>query len=107
MVGDLPGIFRVEIDALIEKLQESGEDFNYVTYLEGWQGKFENELRRKVGEIAILNREVRENMKFIVTLREKAFQFELVQRVYRIFMELFEEESKDGAYELGGCENSI
>jgi hypothetical protein len=47
----------------------------------------------------ILNREVRENMKFIVSLREKAFQFELVQEYIRLMMEIFEEESKDGDYE--------
>jgi hypothetical protein len=99
LVNDLPELFKEQMDALIERLADSGEDWNYAAYIEGWQGNFEAELRRKVGEIAILNREVRENMKFIVTLREKAFQFDLVQEYIRIFMELFEEESKDGAYE--------
>lgn len=99
LVDDLPKLFKDEMDELINKLMEHGEEFNYVSYIEKWQYEFEVELRRKVGEITMLNREVRENMKFLTTLREKAFQFELVQEYIRIFMEIFEEESKDGAYE--------
>jgi hypothetical protein len=99
LVDDLPELFKQEMEELTNKLVDHQEEWNYVSYIESWQTKFEVELRRKVGEIAILNREVRENMKFIVQLREKAFQFELVQEYIRLFMEIFEEESKDGAYE--------
>ncbi|MNW38169.1 hypothetical protein D3C74_152280 [compost metagenome] len=99
LVDDLPKLFREEMDELVNKLMENGEDFNYVSHIEKWQYEFEVELRRKVGEITMLNREVRENMKFLTTLREKAFQFELVQEYIRIFMEIFEEESTEGAYE--------
>lgn len=99
MVDDLPKMFTEEMQELTGKLMERGEDFNYVSYIEKWQYEFEVELRRKVGEITALNREVRENMKFLVSLREKAFQFELVQEYIRIFMEIFEEESQGGAYE--------
>jgi hypothetical protein len=88
------------MDELMDKLvSELDYDFNYVKYLESWQIRFEDGLRRKVGEIAVLNREVRENMKFLVTLREKAFQFELVSEFINLFMEIFKEESKDGAYD--------
>lgn len=52
-----------------------------------------------MNEIAILNREVRENMKFLVQLQEKAFQFKLVQEYIQLFMEIFQEESRDDAYE--------
>jgi hypothetical protein len=72
---------------------------NFIEFFKDWQSNFENELRRKVYEIATLNKEVRENMKFTVQLREKAFQFELVQEYIGLFMEIFHEESKDGAYE--------
>jgi hypothetical protein len=99
LVDDLPKLFRDEMDELINKLTLADSDFKYRDYIETWQSSFEYELKRKVGEISILNREVRENMKFIVSLREKAFQFELVQEYIRLFMEIFEEESKDGAYE--------
>ena len=99
LVDDLPKLFREEMDELINKLTLGDSDFKYRDYIETWQASFEYELKRKVGEISILNREVRENMKFIVSLREKAFQFELVQEYIRLFMEIFEEESKDGAYE--------
>jgi len=89
-----------EMYALTKKLiNEVEAEFSYVDYIAIWQQKFEIELRRKVAEITVLNREVRENMKFIVSLREKAFQFELVQEYIRLFMEIFEEESKDGAYQ--------
>jgi hypothetical protein len=100
LVDDLPKLFRDEMDELVNKLMLSdSSDFKYVDYIATWQSSFEIELRRKVAEISVLNREVRENMKFIVSLREKAFQFELVQEYIRLFMEIFEEESKDGAYE--------
>lgn len=99
LVDDLPKLFREEMDELVNKLMENGEECNYVSFIEEWQMKFEIELRRKVTEITTLNREVRENMKFLTTLREKAFQFELVQEYIRLFMEIFEEESKDGSYE--------
>jgi hypothetical protein len=98
-VDDLPIAFRQEMDELINKLTLSDSGSTYVKYIEAWQSDFEHELHRKVGELVALNREVRENMKFIVSLREKAFQFELVQEYIRLFMEIFEEESKDGAYE--------
>lgn len=100
LVDDLPKFFREEMDELTKKLlNETEAEFSYVKYIESWQQKFEIELRRKIAEISVLNREVRENMKFTVTLREKAFQFELVQEYIRLFMEIFQEESKDGAYE--------
>ncbi|MDB5056001.1 MAG: hypothetical protein JWM44_4051 [Bacilli bacterium] len=98
-VDDLPKVFRQEMDELIDKLTLSDSGSQYVKYIEAWQSDFEHELHRKVGELTILNREVRENMKFTAMLREKAFQFELVQEYIRLFMEIFEEESKDGAYE--------
>lgn len=99
LVDDLPKLFRDEMDELVNKLMENGEELNYVSFIETWQMQFEVELRRKVNEITVLNREVRENMKFLTTLREKAFQFELVQEYIRIFMEIFEEEATDGSYE--------
>lgn len=100
LVDDLPNMFKEQMDELIDKLVgELETDFNHVKYLENWQLRFEDGLRRKVSEIAILNREVRENMKFLVNLREKAFQFELVSNFVDLFMDIFKEESKDGAYE--------
>jgi hypothetical protein len=99
LVDDLPIMFKDSMDDLAKRLLDNEAEFSYINYIINWQTKFENELRRKVGEIAILNREVRENMKFLAQLREKAFQFELVQEYIRLFMEIFQEESKDGAYE--------
>ncbi|MCR8633476.1 hypothetical protein [Paenibacillus radicis (ex Xue et al. 2023)] len=100
MVDDLPKMFKENMDEMMDRLLSEGTaELNYVAYIEGWQMKFEVELRRKVLEITTLNREVRENMKFLVALREKAFQFELVQEYIGLFMEIFQEESKDGAYE--------
>ncbi|MBP1907648.1 hypothetical protein J2Z32_004328 [Paenibacillus turicensis] len=78
LVDDLPKLFRDEMDELVNKLMEDGEVFNYVSFIETWQMQFEIELRRKVNEITVLNREVRENMKFLTTLREKAFQFKSI-----------------------------
>ena len=98
LVDDLPKLFSDEMDELVNKLLEKGNDFNFVTYVETWQSNFEIELRRKVGEITTLDREVRENMKFLVSF-EEAFEFELVQEYIQLFMDIFEEESKDGAYE--------
>jgi hypothetical protein len=67
-------MYKEQMDELIDKLvTECDAEFNYVSYIENWQAKFEIELRRKVGEISILNCEVRENMKFLVQLSEKDF----------------------------------
>jgi hypothetical protein len=100
LIDDLPKMFSKQMEELVDRLADDAmAEVDYVSYVEGWQLKFEVELRRKVMEITTLNREVRENMKFLVSLREKAFQFELVQEYIGLFMEIFEEESTDGAYE--------
>ncbi|MHA7963538.1 hypothetical protein ACX93W_05275 [Paenibacillus sp. CAU 1782] len=99
MIDDMPKTFKHYMDGMYEVIEKNGADTNFIEFFREWQSNFENELRRKVYEIATLNKEVRENMKFTVQLREKAFQFELVQEYIGLFMEIFQEESKDGAYE--------
>lgn len=99
LVDTLPDMFNDRIEKLIERLTENGEEFKYVAYIEKWQHEFEVELRRKIYEITALNRELRENSKFLAELRAKAFEFSLIQEYLAIFMDIFREESKDGAYE--------
>jgi predicted RNase H-like nuclease (RuvC/YqgF family) len=99
MVDNLPEYFKEQIEELVEKLMTRGEDFKYVSYLERWQTNVEGELRRKVYEITSLNRELRENSKFLAELREKAFEFSLIQEYLSIFMDIFKEASP-GGYEV-------
>jgi predicted RNase H-like nuclease (RuvC/YqgF family) len=96
MVDNLPEFFKEQMDELVDKLMEQGVD---VKYLERWQTNIEVELRRKVYEITSLNRELRENSKFLAELREKAFEFSLIQEYLSIFMDIFRESSPQG-YEV-------
>ncbi|KIL42053.1 hypothetical protein SD70_02385 [Gordoniibacillus kamchatkensis] len=99
MLDTLPDMVNERMDKLIENLSERGEDFNYIEYLQDWQQSFEKELHRKVYEITALNRELRENSKFLADLRAKAFEFSLIQEYLALFMELFREEDRSGAFD--------
>jgi hypothetical protein len=96
MVDNLPEYFKEQMDELVDKQMERGID---VKFLERWQSNIEVELRRKVYEITSLNRELRENSKFLAELREKAFEFSLIQDYLSIFMDIFKEVSPNG-YEV-------
>jgi hypothetical protein len=93
LVDNLPEYFKEQMDDLVEKMITSDlVEFNY-EYLEEWRARFENELKRKMYEITSLNRELRENSKFLADLREKAFEFSLIQEYLSIFMDIFQEAS--------------
>lgn len=97
MIDNLPEYFKEQMDELIEKMSIH-DDFDHVSYLESWQSQLEKELKRKIFEITSLNRELRENSKFLAELREKAFEFSLVQEYLFLFMEEFRKENAN-AYE--------
>jgi hypothetical protein len=99
MVDDLPEYFQERMEELIEKMLNQGADFNSVNYLEKWQQQVEGELRRKVYEVTSLNRELRENSKFLAELREKAFEFSLIQEYLSLFMDIFQE-AAPAAFEM-------
>jgi hypothetical protein len=99
MVDNLPEYFEEKMEELIDRLLQQREDFNYVKYIERWQGDMNGELHRKVYEIATLNRELRENSKFLADLREKAFEFSLIQEYLSLFMDIFKDASP-AAYEV-------
>lgn len=90
LVENLPEYFKEQMDDLTEKMITSDlVDFNY-EYLEEWRDRFETELKRTIYEITSLNRELRENSKFLADLREKAFEFRLIQESLSIFMDIFQ-----------------
>ncbi|WP_046180377.1 hypothetical protein [Domibacillus tundrae] len=97
LLDDLPEYFKDRMDELIDKIATVHEDEGVVPleYLEGWQETFEKEMKRKVLEIATLNRELRENSKFLAEMRGKAFEFSLIQEYLSIFMDIFKEASPD------------
>jgi len=101
LVDDLPEYFDQRMDelkdALLAAVHEGGEiDYDY---LDDWKASFNKELKRKVYEITTLNKELRENTKFLVDLREKAFEFSLIQEYLSIFMDKFRDVSEEG-YEV-------
>ncbi|MEK4030709.1 hypothetical protein MKZ02_19525 [Pseudobacillus sp. FSL P4-0506] len=96
LIDDLPEYFKDQMDEVIDKIVEGGAD---PEYLEMWREDFERELKRKVYEITTLNRELRENGKFLADLRERAFEFSLVQEYLSLFMDIFKEASPE-AYTL-------
>ncbi|OLN21863.1 hypothetical protein BTO30_12660 [Domibacillus antri] len=97
LLDDLPEYFKDQIDELINKIATIHEDDGVVPleYLEGWQEAFEKEMKRKVLEIATLNRELRENSKFLADMRGKAFEFSLIQEYLSIFMDIFKDASPE------------
>lgn len=97
LLDDLPEYFKDRMDELIDKIATVHEDEGVVPleYLEGWQEAFEKETKRKVLEVATLNRELRENSKFLTDMRSKAFEFSLIQEYLSIFMAIFKEASPD------------
>lgn len=97
-IDNIPEYFDEKIDELIHTLVEKSEDVKVIAYLESWQATFEGELKRKVYEITALNRELRENSKFLADLREKAYEFSLIQEYLAVFMDIFEKASPQ-AYE--------
>jgi len=101
LVDDLPEYFEQRMDelknTLLAAVHEGGEiDYDY---LDDWKASFNKELKRKVYEITTLNKELRENTKFLVDLREKAFEFSLIQEYLSIFMDKFRDVSEEG-YEV-------
>lgn len=101
LVDDLPEYFNQRMDelknTLLAAVHEGGEiDYDY---LDDWKASFNKELKRKVYEITTLNKELRENTKFLVDLREKAFEFSLIQEYLSIFMDKFRDVSEEG-YEV-------
>ncbi|MCU7712464.1 hypothetical protein OK414_14690 [Priestia sp. JV24] len=101
LVDDLPEYFDQRMDDLKENLLSAlheGGEIDY-DYLDDWKASFNKELKRKVYEITTLNKELRENTKFLVDLREKAFEFSLIQEYLSIFMDKFRDVSEEG-YEV-------
>ena len=101
LVDDLPEYFNQQMDELKETLLAAvheGEGIDY-DYLDDWKASFNKELKRKVYEITTLNKELRENTKFLVDLREKAFEFSLIQEYLSILMDKFRDVSEEG-YEV-------
>lgn len=92
LIDNLPDYVQDRLDSLIDQMMESGES---AEYLEMWREEFEKELKRKVYEITTLNRELRENSKFLADMRGKAFEFSLIQEYLSIFMDIFKEASPD------------
>lgn len=93
MIDTLPDTFEKRMAAL-----EAQEEMN-PEYLKAWAKDFSDDLKRNVQNIAILNRELRENSKFMSELREKAFEFNLVQEFIYLFMEEFKKVNPE-AYEI-------
>lgn len=95
-VDNLPEYFKEQMDEVVNKVVEGGAD---AAYLERWQADVEKEFKRKIYEITALNKELRENTKFLADLREKAFEFSLIQEYLSIFMGFFRDASPD-AFEV-------
>lgn len=95
-ISSLPENFERRMQQLHDLLRQEGTD---TTTLDHWGLAFTLELRRNIGNMAVLNREIRENARFMASLREKAFEFNLIQEYLQLFMEIFREASPE-AYEI-------
>jgi len=95
-IADLPDNFERRMSQLAELMRQEGTD---TATLDAWGMGFALELRRNIGSMAVLNREIRQNLQFMAALREKAFEFKLFQEYLQLFMEIFREASPE-AYEV-------
>lgn len=100
-VDNLPRMFEERMNEMAGGLKEDADP----DYLHRWKIGFVDELRRNIQSIALLNRELRENSKFMAELREKAFEFNLIQEYLYLFMEVFRKSEvaqygKSEAFEL-------
>ncbi|MFD2330077.1 hypothetical protein ACFSR7_12565 [Cohnella sp. GCM10020058] len=75
-IANLPDTFEARMRQLHDLVTAEGTD---TTTLDHWGLAFTLELRRNIGNMAVLNREIRQNGQFMATLREKAFEFNLIQ----------------------------
>ncbi|SEA53546.1 hypothetical protein SAMN05421743_105208 [Thalassobacillus cyri] len=100
LLDDLPEFVEDRLDELVNQVVEklmAGEKIT--SQLEKFQAAMTRELNRKVIEITSLNRELRENSKFLADLRERAFEFSLVQEYLSLFMDLFKDADEE-AYQV-------
>ncbi|CAI6073394.1 hypothetical protein [Cohnella sp. JJ-181] len=95
-IANLPDTFDARMRQLHDLVTAEGTD---TTTLDHWGLAFTLELRRNIGNMAVLNREIRQNGQFMATLREKAFEFNLIQEYLHLFMEEFRKENA-GAFEI-------
>jgi hypothetical protein len=91
-ISSLPDTFEARMQQLHELLKLEGTD---TTTLDHWGLGFTLELRRNIGSMAALNREIRENAKFMSSLREKAFEFSLIQEYLMLFLEAFKKAEQE------------
>lgn len=89
---DLPDAVEGRLQSLEEDLTTNGVD---TKYLGEWRLALVNDLRRNITSIATINRELRENSKFIVELREKAFTLNLAQEFIDHFTEIFQRQAPE------------
>lgn len=100
LIDDMPEMFKEQMLAAIAEMAKNEDTTDELTdYLKSWVLTVEKDLKRKVYELTSLNRELRENSKFLAEIRAKAFSFSLVQEYLALFMQRFKEESSDGAFE--------
>jgi hypothetical protein len=95
-IASLPDNFEGRIKQLRELLLQEDVD---TTTLDHWGLGFTLELRRNIGNMAALNREIRQNSQFMATLREKAFEFNLITEYLDGFFEEFRQVNPE-AYEV-------
>lgn len=91
-VDELPKMFEEQIGRLESTLQAG--DASAET-LNNWKIGFVDELRRNVQSITVINRELRENSKFMADFREKSFNFDLSKEFVDIFINSFRSESPE------------
>jgi len=94
-VTQLPEMMDSRLSELEERLKGEADP----EYLSRWKIAFVEDLRRNIQNVATLNRELRENSKFMADMRSKAFEFELIQEYLYLFMDVFRKANAE-AYEV-------
>lgn len=92
-VIELPDMFDRRMLELGDRL--SGQEGTDPDYLHRWKVSFLEDLRRNVTNVTSLNRELRENSKFMADLREKAFEFKLWKEFTDLFIDMFRQEAPE------------
>jgi hypothetical protein len=89
LLEDLPKLIQEQYERLMDVIEISeGPDIIYP--IKEYFKAIKKSFAREVGILATINREVRENNKFLTQLQEKIYEFSIVQEFIKRFLEGFQ-----------------
>lgn len=92
-LDDFPDRLEKMHQRLVEVVEKNTDIPTVLIYK--YYDSIKDELCKHLNELALVNREVRENNKFLMQLQEKIYEYSLVQEFVKIFLDEFKQESPE------------